>query len=63
MVVAASMIGATLWGVWVTDRMLSLEKREVVTVQLSRIMREFVEAEARAGRPPLKKSACGSMSS
>lgn len=52
MVLAVSMIGSTLWGVWATDRLLSLEKREVVTVQLSRIMGEFIEAEARAGRPP-----------
>jgi hypothetical protein len=52
MVLAASMIGSTLWGVWATDRLLTLEKREVVTVQLSRIMGEFIEAEARAGRPP-----------
>jgi hypothetical protein len=52
MLLAACMIGSTLWGVWATDRLLSLEKREVVTVQLSRIMGEFIEAEARAGRPP-----------
>ncbi|WP_066112174.1 type-F conjugative transfer system protein TrbI [Blastomonas sp. CCH2-E1] len=52
MVLAASMIGSTLWGVWATDQLLTLEKREVVTVQLSRIMGEFIEAEARAGRPP-----------
>lgn len=52
MVLAASMIGSALWGVWATDRLLTLEKREVVTVQLSRIMGEFIEAEARAGRPP-----------
>ncbi len=52
MVLAASLIGSTLWGVWATDRLLNLEKREVVTVQLSRIMGEFIEAEARAGRPP-----------
>ena len=52
MLLAASMIGSTLWGVWATDRLLTLEKREVVTVQLSRIMGEFIEAEARAGRPP-----------
>ena len=51
MVLAASMIGSTLWGVWATDRLLTLEKREVVTVQLSRIMGELIEAEARAGRP------------
>ena len=33
-----SMIASTLWGVWATDKLLALEKREVVTVQLSRIM-------------------------
>ena len=49
---ALSMIGSTLWGVWATDKLLALEKREVVTVQLSRIMGDFVEGEARAGRPP-----------
>lgn len=52
MLLAASMIGSTLWGVWATDRLITLEKREVVTVQLSQIMGEFIEAEARAGRPP-----------
>mgnify|MGYP002777080719 CR=1 FL=1 len=49
---ALSMIGSTLWGVWATDKLLALEKREVVTVQLSRIMGDFIEAEARGGRPP-----------
>lgn len=49
---AVSMVGSTLWGVWATDKLLALEKREVVTVQLSRIMGDFVEAEARAGRSP-----------
>ena len=47
-----SMVGSALWGVWATDKLLTLEKREVVTVQLSRIMGDFIEAEARAGRPP-----------
>jgi conjugal transfer pilin signal peptidase TrbI len=51
-VLAVSMVGSTLWGVWATDKLLALEKREVVTVQLSRIMEDFVEAEARAGRDP-----------
>ena len=51
-VVGAGMIGQVLWGVWATDKLLTLEKREVVTVQLSRIMGDFIEAEARAGRPP-----------
>ena len=49
---ALSMIGSTLWGLWATDKLLALEKREVVTVQLSGIMGDFVEAEARAGRTP-----------
>lgn len=49
---ALSMIGFTLWGIWATNKLLALEKREVVTVQLSGIMGAFVEAEARAGRPP-----------
>ena len=51
-VVGAGMIGQVLWDVWATDKLLTLEKREVVTVQLSRIMGDFIEAEARAGRPP-----------
>jgi hypothetical protein len=48
----ASMLASTLWGVWATHKLLDLQKREVVTVQLGRIMGEFIEAEARAGRPP-----------
>jgi len=51
-VLGVGMIGQVLWGVWATDKLLTLEKREVVTVQLSRIMGDFIEAEARAGRPP-----------
>ena len=51
-VLGVGMIGQVLWGVWTTDKVLTLEKREVVTVQLSRIMGDFIEAEARTGRPP-----------
>ena len=51
-VLGVGIIGQVLWGVWATDKLLTLEKREVVTVQLSRIMGDFIEAEARAGRPP-----------
>ncbi len=50
--VGVGMVGQVLWGVWATDKLLTVEKREVVTVQLSRIMGDFIEAEARAGRPP-----------
>lgn len=49
---ALALIGAALWGIWATDRLIALERRELVTVQLGRIMGEFVEAEARAGRTP-----------
>ena len=51
-VVGVGMIGQVLWGIWATDKLLTLVKLEVVTVQLSRIMGDFIEAEARAGRPP-----------
>ena len=53
-VLGVGLIVTVLWGVWATDKLLNLEKREVVTVQLSRIMGDFVEAEARAGRPPVE---------
>lgn len=49
--VAGSMIVTTVWGTWATHELLQLKKREVVTVQLSRIMGDFIETEARAGRP------------
>lgn len=52
LVLAISMAASTAWGVWATDKLLELERREVVTVQLARIMGDFVEAEARSGRPP-----------
>lgn len=52
LLLGASMIASSLWGIWATDALLTLQKREVVTVQLSRIMGDFIEAEARAGRAP-----------
>jgi len=48
---AGSMLASTLWGAWATREIGTVRHREVVTVQLSRIMGDFVEAEARAGRP------------
>lgn len=48
---AGSMLASTLWGAWATHEIVTLQRREVVTVQLSRIMGDFVEAEARSGRP------------
>ncbi|MBA4162550.1 MAG: hypothetical protein C0515_10845 [Novosphingobium sp.] len=51
LVIAGSMLASTLWGAWATREIVTLGRREVVTVQLSRIMGDFVEAEARSGRP------------
>jgi len=51
LVLAGSILASTLWGAWATREIITLKHREVVTVQLSRIMGDFVEAEARSGRP------------
>ena len=51
LVLAGSLLGAALWGGWATREIMTLERREVVTVQLARIMGDFVEAEARGGQP------------
>ncbi|MBC2668234.1 TrbI F-type domain-containing protein [Novosphingobium piscinae] len=50
--VGIGLLAQALWGVWATDRLLTLGKREVVTVQLSRLMSDFIAEEARSGRPP-----------
>lgn len=52
LVLAVSMVAQAAWGAWATGKLLELDKREVVTVQLGQIMGDFVEAEARSGRPP-----------
>jgi Type-F conjugative transfer system protein (TrbI_Ftype) len=51
LVLAGSILASTLWGVWATREIVTMGRREVVTVQLSRIMGDFVEAEAHSGRP------------
>lgn len=48
---AMGMTGAGIWGAWATRELLTLDKRQVVTIELSRIMGDFVEGEARAGHP------------
>ena len=42
-------LAALLWGAWATRALLELESRELVTVQLSKLVGDFVETEARAG--------------
>jgi hypothetical protein len=51
LLLAASMLASTLWGIWATQKLVMLERRTIVTVQLSRIMGDFVGNEARSGRP------------
>lgn len=51
LVLAGSMLTSVLWGAWATREIVTLQHSEVVTVQLSRIMGDFVEVEARSGRP------------
>lgn len=46
------LLAALLWGAWTTRILLALEKREVVTVELSGLIGAFVEAEARSGADP-----------
>lgn len=52
LVAFATVLAAGMWSGWATDKLLDLQKREVVTVELSTIMDDFVEAEARSGRSP-----------
>ena len=51
-VMGFALLAALLWGAWATRALLELESRELVTVQLSALVGEFVEAEARAGGDP-----------
>ena len=48
-VMGFALLAALLWGAWTTRALLELKSRELVTVQLSALVGEFVEAEARAG--------------
>lgn len=48
---ALLLIAAAAWGAWATCKLRALERREVVTVELGRLMGDFVEAEAHSGRP------------
>jgi len=46
------LLGVLLWGAWTTRMLLTLQHREVVTVELSGLIGAFVEAEARSGSDP-----------
>jgi conjugal transfer pilin signal peptidase TrbI len=44
-----ALLATLLWAAWATRALIELENREVVTVELSALIGEFVEAEARGG--------------
>jgi hypothetical protein len=46
------LLGAAIWGMWATSRIIALEDRRVVSVRLASIVNDFVSAEARSGTPP-----------
>ena len=48
----ALLLGAAIWGMWATSRIIALEDRRVVSVRLASIVNDFVSAEARSGTPP-----------
>ena len=48
----AVLVSALAWSGWTTRTLLELRDRQVVTVQLSRLMKDYVEAEARGGQTP-----------
>ena len=50
--VALAFTANLAWGAWATHTLLGLEDRRIVTVQLARVMGEFIEAEAKSGRDP-----------
>lgn len=40
------------WIVWATDKIWELEQQEIVQVDMTGLMREFVDAQARSGADP-----------
>lgn len=53
----ALILGATVWGLWVTKRLVTPAQDHIVSVRLSAIVGEYVQAQARAATPPGKVEA------
>ena len=49
---AVGAAGALLWGAWATQKLVALDRRQIVKVELARVIGTFVDAEARAGHTP-----------
>jgi hypothetical protein len=52
LVVGAALIGASVWGAWITREVLKVKSRRIVAVSLSAMINDFVMAEARSGNSP-----------
>ncbi len=55
-VLAALLLLGLVWAAWATRTLLDLSKREIVSVSLSRLVEDFVAAEARNGGTPEETS-------
>lgn len=48
----AALLGALGWAGWTTRTLIEVRERQVVSVQLSRLMKDYVETEARGRETP-----------
>ena len=51
-IAAVLLIGALVWAAWTTRTLVELQQRRIVSVSLSRLVEDFVAAEARNGGTP-----------
>lgn len=51
-IAAVLLIGALVWAAWTTRTVVELQQRRIVSVSLSRLVEDFVAAEARNGGTP-----------
>ena len=50
--VLALLAGAIAWGAWATKAVLDLQRREIVSVSLTTILRDFVSSESNRSQTP-----------
>ncbi len=51
-IAAVLLTGALVWAAWTTRTVVELQQRRIVSVSLSRLVEDFVAAEARNGGTP-----------
>jgi hypothetical protein len=51
-IAAGLLIGSLVWAAWMTRTVVDLQQRRIVSVSLSRLVEDFVAAEARNGGTP-----------